>query len=386
MSKRDYYEILGVTRDADQATIKSAYRKMAVKFHPDKNPDDKTAEEKFKEASEAYEVLSDDSKRSRYDRFGHDGLRAGQDFRSYADIHDIFSSFGDIFGGSIFDDFFGGGSRRSTRSRSSGERGSDLKIRLPLSLEEIAKGTEKTIKVKRWVTCESCNGSGAKQGSGYAVCHQCGGTGEIRQVTRSMFGQFVNISACPVCNGAGQIIKEPCPDCQGQSRIQGEETVKVEIPAGVEEGNYIPLRGKGNAGKKGGAHGDMIVIIEEKEHDIFRRQGYNIIYHLTISYPDAALGTDIEVPTLFGNETVKIAKGTQPGTMLTIREKGIPHLNSYGKGDQFIYVDIYVPKELSTKEKALMKELAESKNINPVNKSVPKEKDFVEKIKDIFFS
>ncbi len=387
MSKRDYYEILGVPKGSATTDIKSAYRKLALQFHPDRNPDNKEAEEKFKEASEAYEVLSDDNKRARYDRYGHDGLKMGQDFGSYSNINDIFSAFGDIFGSSIFDDFFGGSRRQSSssRRRNAGEPGSDIKIRLPLTLEEIATGVEKTIKIKRYVVCNTCNGNGAKNGNAMKTCTTCNGAGEVRQVSRSMFGQFVNISACPACQGAGQIIDEKCPECRGEGRNQEEDTLTIAVPAGVESGNYIPVRGKGNAGRRSGGSGDLIVIIEEKEHDQFRRHNDTIIYHLTISYPQAALGEEIEIPTLWGKEKVKIAPGTQPGTVITLKDKGVPRLNSYGKGNQLVYVNVFVPTTLTSKEKAFLTELQRSKNINPAEKSTRKEKDFIEKLKDALF-
>ncbi len=389
MSKRDYYEILGVERGASVTDIKSAYRKLALQYHPDRNPDNKEAEEKFKEATEAYEVLSDENKRSRYDRYGHDGVKMGQDFGTYSNFNDIFSAFSDIFGGggsgSIFDDFFGGGRRSSGRRRNTGEPGSDIKIRLPLSLEEISTGVEKTIKIKRYVVCGSCGGNGASNGTALKTCQTCNGMGEVRQVSRSMFGQFVNISACPECQGAGQVIGEKCRECNGEGRLQEEDTIKINVPAGVESGNYIPVRGKGNAGRRSGNTGDLVVIIEEKEHEFLRRNGDNVVYHLSVSYPDAALGAEIEVPTIWGAEKVKIAPGTQPGTVITLKDKGIPHLNSYGKGNQAVYVNVFVPTSLTPKEKAYLTELQRSKNINPADKSVKKGKDFFEKIKDTFF-
>ena len=384
MAKRDYYEVLEVSRDASAEEIKSSYRKKAIQFHPDKNPGNSEAEENFKEASEAYEVLSDADKRARYDRFGHDGLRGGQDFRSSGSVDDIFSAFGDIFGGSIFGDFFGGGQARGRGRRSPGEPGSDIKIRLPLTLEEIATGVEKNIKLKRMVECGECSGSGAKPGSGHATCPTCNGAGEIRQVSRSLFGQFVNIQPCPACNGAGQIIKDHCMACSGEGRVKGEDTITVKIPAGVEEGNYLPVRDKGNAGRRGGTPGDLIVIIEEKEHENFTRQGNDIIFELMISYPSAALGTEVEVPTLHGTEKIKIEAGTQPGTTIKLRDKGIPFLNSYGKGNQIVYVNVFVPKKLDSKEKALLKELEEKPNICPRKKDQKKSKDFIDKIKDLF--
>lgn len=386
MAKRDYYEILEVGKGASTDEIKASYRKLAMKYHPDRNPDNPEAEERFKEATEAYEVLSDDTKRQRYDRYGHEGIKGGMDYSNFSNINDIFSQFGDVFGGgSIFDEFFGGGSRRRSHRRDMGERGSDLKIRLPLSIEEIATGAEKTLKIKKMGKCHVCNGSGAKEGSGYATCSTCGGAGEIRQVSRSVFGQFVNISSCPTCNGAGQLIKERCGECAGDGRVQVEDTIKVNIPAGVEEGNYIPLRGKGNAGRRNGPAGDLIVVIEEKEHEYYTRQGDNILYNLTLSYPDVAIGTDVEVPTLNGKEKIKIEAGTQPGSTIVLREKGIQRLNSYGKGDLIVIVQVFVPTKLNSRDKELLKELSESTNINPSGKQSKKSKDFFDKVKDTFF-
>jgi len=395
MEKRDYYEVLGVSKNSSNDEIKSAYRKLAMQYHPDRNPGDHTSEEKFKEAAEAYEVLSDSTKRSRYDQFGHNGLRMGQDFHQYSGFDDIFSHFSDVFSGSgIFDDFFGRssrGGRGQSQRRSMAERGSDLKIRMPLSLEEIATGVKKTIKVKKWITCDSCNGTGAKSQDAFHKCPTCNGAGELRQVSRTMFGQFVNITACNACNGSGQIISDPCSKCRGDGRMTAEDTVDVNIPAGVQGGNYIPMRGKGNAGRRGGDAGDLIVVIDEKEHNNFVRDEYDVIYRLTVSYPDAALGAEIEVPTLLGNEKVKIESGTQPGTIIKLRNKGIPHLNSYSKGDQVVVVNIFVPTNLNSKEKTILKELAQSENILPKVKTGSKEtdkekdKDFFDKVKDVFF-
>ena len=393
MGKKDYYEVLGVSRNAGIDEIKSNYRKLAMQFHPDRNPGDKASEEKFKEASEAYEVLSDSDKRQRYDRFGHDGLRMGRDYSGFSNIEDIFSHFSDIFtgggfgGGSIFDELFDFGSRggRRTQRRSMGERGSDLKINMPLSLEEIAGGVEKTLKVRRWLVCDECHGSGAKASSGTTTCHNCSGTGQVKHVTRSMFGQFVNISTCNVCNGTGQLIRELCEKCKGEGRIQGEDTVKITIPPGVEDGNYMPISSKGNAGRRGGDAGDLIVIIGEKEHPDFIRQNDDIIYHLIVSYPAAVLGEEVEVPTLYGTEKIRISAGIQPGTVVRLKDKGIPHLNAHGKGSQLIFVNVYVPTSLNTKEKQIIKELAKSENIIPDKKSKKKEKDFIDKVKDAIF-
>lgn len=390
MAKRDYYEILGVTRGAATDEIKKAYRKAALKYHPDRNPNNKEAEEKFKEAAEAYEVLSDSDKRHRYDQYGHEGLRAGADFHGYANVNDIFSNFSDIFGsgfgGSIFDEVFSGGRGQPRRSRGTGSPGSDLKIRLKLSMEEIATGVEKKLKVKRWKTCDTCEGSGAKTGSTRTICPVCNGTGEVRQVSRSVFGQFVNISSCSNCEGEGRIIKDHCPACAGEGRVHGETTMKVSVPAGVSDGNYIPLHGQGNAGQRGGPAGDIIVIIEEEPHAIFTRSGDDVMLDLLVSFPEAALGTDVEIPTLTGRARMKIEAGTQSGKILRMRDKGIPHLNGYGRGDQLVRVNVWIPTRLAKEDKELLKGLSKNENFKPKegDKSANSDKSFFEKMKDLF--
>ena len=373
MTKRDYYEILGVNRNSSTDEIKSAYRKLAMKYHPDRNPGNKESEEKFKECAEAYEVLSDPQKKQRYDQFGHQGVNQGG-FSGFDNINDIFSHFGDIFGGfaggsggSIFDDFFGGGSSRK-RSRSQGIPGSDLKITIKLSYEEIADGAEKTIKIKKMKPCPTCNGTGAKSGSGYVNCSVCNGQGEIRQVSRSIFGQFVNVSECHNCNGEGKIVKDKCTDCHGEGRLKQDDTVKVNVPAGVSEGQYIPIRGKGNAGVRGGHSGDLLVFIEEEKHSFFIRDNDDIIYNLKISISDAILGTDVVVPTLTGQAKLKIDPGTTSGSILRMRDKGIRHLNSSGRGDELVRIHIHIPKKISSKEKTILKELGKSENFKPETK------------------
>ncbi|MFH1197191.1 MAG: molecular chaperone DnaJ [bacterium] len=371
MAKRDYYEILGVDKKASKDEIKKSYRKMAMQFHPDRNQGDKEAEEKFKEAAEAYEVLSDDDKRSKYDKFGHNGLRGGQDFHSYSDVNDIFSHFSDIFGGafgggSIFDDFFGGGSRQQRgRRRSTGTPGSDLKVTIKLTLEEIAAGTTKKIKIKKFITCQTCNGTGAKDGGSFNTCSVCNGTGEVRQVSRSVFGQFVNISPCSNCNGTGKVISSPCVTCKGDGRTNEEDTIKINVPAGVTDNSYMTLRGEGNAGKNGGHAGDIIVVFQELRHEHFVRDGDNVIYDLFISFPEAVMGTEVEVPTLNGRAKLKIDAGIQAGKYLKMREKGIQHLNSHGAGDQLVRINIHVPEKLTAREKELLKELMKQPNITP---------------------
>lgn len=364
MAKKDYYEILGVGKSASQDEIKKAYRKLAMQFHPDRNPGDKQAEENFKEAAEAYEVLSSDEKRAKYDRFGHGGLKGDPNFHGFSNVNDIFSHFSDIFGGSsIFDDFFGGAQQQRSRQRSTGQPGSDLKISLKLTLEEIATGTTKKVKIKKYNKCSSCSGSGAKSSSSFKSCSVCGGTGEIRQVSRSIFGQFVNIAPCNNCSGTGKIISEPCTTCLGDGRIQDESTIKMNVPAGVFDGNYMTLRGEGNAGKNGGPAGDIIVLFEELHHQFFTRDGDNVIHELFISYPEAVLGTEVEVPTLNGRAKLKIDAGTQPGKFLKMREKGIQHLNSHGAGDQLVKINIHVPKNVTAKEKEMLKELQKLPNM-----------------------
>jgi molecular chaperone DnaJ len=368
MAKRDYYEVLGVPRTAAPEEIKKAYRKLALQYHPDRNPGKKEAEEKFKEAAEAYEVLGDAQKRQRYDQFGHEGMR-GTDFRPFTDVNDIFSTFSDIFGGgfggSIFDEMFGGQTRQRRGSSGTGIPGSDLKIRLSLTLEEIASGVEKKLKVKKLKSCDSCRGTGARSGSSLATCPVCNGAGEIRQVSRSVFGQFVNIAPCSNCGGEGRVVREPCTTCSGDGRVQGESTIKVSIPPGVTEGNYIPLRGEGNAGKRGGPAGDIIVVIEEEPHSAFIRNGDDVVLDLLVSFPEAALGADVEVPTLTGRAKLHIEPGTQSGRILRMREKGIPHLNHHGRGDQLVRVNIWVPTSPSSQDKALLKQLASSDGMHP---------------------
>ncbi len=374
MAKRDYYEILGVGKNASKDEMKKAYRKLALQFHPDKNPDNKEAEEKFKEAAEAYEVLSNDEKRSKYDRFGHSGLKGGQDYHGFTDINDIFSHFSDIFGGfgggSIFDDFFNSSSHRGRGRRSStGTPGSDLKVTLKLSLEEIASGVTKKLKIKKQVKCGDCNGTGAESGSSVKTCPVCSGSGEVRSVSRSILGQFVNITTCQNCGGQGTVVDSPCRKCSGDGRVQDDVTIKINVPAGVTDNSYMTLRGEGNAGKRGGPSGNIIVIFQQLNHEYFTREGDDIIYDLFISYPEAVLGKDVEVPTLTGKAILKIEPGTQPGKLLKMREKGIQHLNRHGAGDQLVRINIDVPKRVNGKEKELLKELMDQPNIKATSQN-----------------
>jgi molecular chaperone DnaJ len=374
-TKRDLYQVLGISRSASQEEIKKAYRKLAIQYHPDKNPGNKEAEERFKEIAEAYAILSDPDKRARYDRFGHTSTSGAGDFRGFSNIEDAFSAFGDIFGD--FGDIFGTPFRRR-RSHSSQNRGSDLQIRLSISLEEIATGVRKKIKVKKYVSCNSCNGTGNAGNSRTTDCPLCHGTGEIRQVSQSFFGQMVNITTCHRCNGSGKIVTNPCRICNGEGRVMGEKTIEIHIPAGVSTGNYIPLRGEGNTGRNNGPAGDLLVYIEEKSHNIFTRNGNDVIISLPLSYAQAVLGNNIEIPTLTGKAKLNIPAGTQDGKVLRMR-KGIPHLHGNGIGDQLVKVYVYVPTKLTSTEKQKIKELDEYQNLKP---SKNRNKNIFEKIKE----
>ncbi len=372
----DYYDVLGVSRDASQREIKKAYRKKAMKYHPDRNPDDPDAEKQFKQAAEAYEVLSSEEKRHRYDRYGHAGLGQNGGSSGFQDINDIFSAFNDIFGGAA------GRSRRS-----SGRPGSDLRVKLPLTLKEIAEGTQKNIKVRKYVACETCDGTGAEggmSGENYVMCDKCDGTGEIRNVSRSVFGQFVNVQACPACNGEGRIIENPCPDCDGQGRYEGEETISVTVPAGVMEGNYLTISDAGNAGIRGGLAGDLRIEIKEKPHEHFVRDGLDIYYDLYLSFPDAALGTEVEVPTLKGRARIQIDAGVQPGKILRMRERGLPDLNGTGRGDQMIRVHVWTPQQMTNDEIDMLEALQSSPNFQPNPENKKSKKSFFSKVRDVF--
>ena len=382
MAKRDFYDILGVQKGADASDIKKAYRKIALKYHPDRNPDNKEAEEKFKEAAEAYEVLSDDDKRARYDRYGHAGVQNnGGGFSGEGmTMEDIFSQFGDIFGegGSPFDSFFG----TRTRSRGTGQRGSNLRIKVSLTLEEIASGVKKKIKVKKQRSCEQCGGSGAKDKSAKRTCSTCGGSGYVRQIRSTFLGQMQTTTVCPTCNGNGEVITDNCTKCNGSGRTSGYETIEIDIPAGVEEGMQLSMRGKGNAGLKGGPAGDLLISIEEKSHDFLKRDGMNLLYDLHLNFADAALGTSVEVPTLQGKVKIKVPAGTQSGKIFRLKGKGIPAVQSYGKGDQLIYVNIWTPKKLDPEETALLEQMRGLQNFKPnPGKS---EKGFFEKMREFF--
>lgn len=368
---KDYYKILGLDRNATGNEIKKAYRKQALKYHPDRNKGDKQAEEKFKEASEAYEVLTDPKKKSAYDRFGEDGLKGAfsgrgggftwEDFTHVTDFEDVF---GDIFGDSIFSDFFGG--RRTARRRQATvKRGEDLRVNLKLTLEEIASGINKTIKIKKSKQCPVCNGTGARPGTGAKTCPTCGGTGEIHSQSRSLFGTFVSVQTCPTCNGEGRIVSDPCQNCGSAGRVQETETINITVPAGVSSGNYIPIKGQGNVGPRNGPKGDIIVYIEELEHELFDRQGDDVVYELPVSITQAALGDNIEVPTLNGRAKLKIPPGTQSGKIFRMRGKGIQHLMRSGSGNQLVRVWVWTPTNLSREEKKLLENLQSSPNMKP---------------------
>jgi molecular chaperone DnaJ len=388
MAKRDYYEVLGVSKNASEEELKKAYRKIALKFHPDRNPDNPEAEDKFKEAAEAYEVLSNKDKRARYDRFGHAGVGGASQggFQGQnMSMDDIFSQFGDIFGADPFEAFFGGGGGRARGGggrRGRGVRGSNLRIKLKLTMEEMAAGVTKTLKVKKYHTCDTCQGSGAKDGTELDTCGTCGGHGMVRRVTNTMLGQMQTTSTCPTCQGSGQVVKVNCPKCSGSGRQYGEEKITVDIPAGVSAGMQLSLSGKGNAGEKGGPPGDLLVVIEEEAHSELVREGNNVIYELYISFSDAALGTNVEVPTIGGKARIKIPPGTQGGKIFRLRGKGFPSINSYGKGDQLVHVNIYIPKKLSAEEKSTLEKLRDSENFTP--DPTHKERGFFEKMKDYF--
>jgi molecular chaperone DnaJ len=366
MSKRDYYEVLGVDRNAAKDEIKKAYRKLAFKYHPDKNPGDKPAEESFKEAAEAYEVLSDPERRSLYDQYGHAGLGgAGAAGRSPFgggggaagfDLSDALRAFMRDFGGlGGFEEMFGGGARGGGRSH----RGRDLQIRVELKLSEIAAGVEKSIRVNKLVKCGTCAGSGSTSGK-TATCDVCGGTGQIRHVQRSILGQFVNVTECHKCGGAGVSVVDPCRDCNGTGQVRGSETVKVKIPAGVASGNYINVRGGGDVGERGAASGDLYVIIEETQDDLFERHGNDVLIDLPLTYTQLTLGTRVEIPTLDGKVAFKVPAGTPSNKIFRMKGKGIARLNSYGRGDQLVRVVVWVPENVSKEEARLLRELDKS--------------------------
>ena len=385
MAKRDYYEVLEVPKNADADTIKKAYRKVAMKYHPDRNPDDKSAEDKFKEAAEAYEVLSDADKKARYDRYGHDAVsgNARGGFQGGGmNMEDIFSQFGDVFGddGGPFTSFFGGGGGR--RTGQSGQKGTNLRIKVSLTLEEIATGVNKKIKVKKQVKCHNCAGTGAKDANAVKTCATCQGSGYVRQVRNTFLGQMATTAVCPTCHGAGKTVTAHCHVCKGEGVNHDAETIDIDLPAGVEGGMQLSMRGKGNAGKNGGPAGDLLITIEEQAHEQFTRDGMNIIHDLYINFADAALGTSVEVPTLDGRVKVKIPAATQAGKILRLKGKGLPSVQEYGKGDQLININIWTPRDLTHEEKAILEKLRTAPNFQP--KPTKEDKGFFERMKEMF--
>ncbi len=386
MAKRDYYEVLGIDKNASEDDIKKAYRKIAIKYHPDRNPDNKEAEEKFKEAAEAYDVLHDPQKRQQYDQFGFNGPAGAGGFGGLGSAggfstEDIFSMFGDIFGGrGGFGGFGGSGGRKHTQQY----RGSDLRLKVRLSLQEVSTGVTKKFKVKKDVQCSHCHGSGAEAGSGSETCSTCHGSGIVTRTTQSIFGMMQTQSVCPTCNGEGKVIKNKCHECHGSGVVKGEEVVEIKIPAGVAEGMVVNVPGKGNAGPHNGTNGNIQVFIEEEDNDTFIRDENDLIYNLLLDFPTAALGDEVEIPTIEGTKVkIKIEAGTQPGKTLRLREKGLPAVQGYGygKGDLVVNISVYIPKTLSKKEKEMIESLRESDNFKG---DMTTKKSIFEKFKNYF--
>ncbi len=382
MARRDYYEVLGVERSATQEDIKKAYRKKALDHHPDRNPGDASAEEKFKEATEAYEVLHDDEKRRRYDQFGHGGVDGG--FAGGAggpagfDLSDALRAFMRDFG--PFEDLFGFGDAQQGR-RAGPRAGQNLQIRLKLSLEEIASGVSKKIRLKRYARCSECNGSGAKSGTKSSTCPECNGAGQVRHVQRSFLGQFVSVAPCARCQGTGQIVTDPCPRCRGDGRAEVSETISVDVPAGVQEGNYIPISGKGHAGPRGGPAGDLVILIEEEAHPIFERHGDDLFCDVPITYSTAALGGKVNVPTITGTARLEVPAGTQSDKVFRLRGQGLPHLHSSRRGDLLARVRVWTPKKPSAEERSLLEKLARVQGEAP-----PPQRGLFERIRESFSS
>ncbi|MDF2438327.1 MAG: dnaJ [Bacteroidota bacterium] len=382
MSKRDFYEILEVPRNASADEIKKAYRKMAIKYHPDKNPGDKASEEKFKEAAEAYEILSNPEKKQRYDQYGHAGVGGNQGFGGGGgfggmNMEDIFSQFGDVFGGH-FGGGFGGGGGRGRRVN----RGSNLRVKVKLDLEDIAHGVEKKIKVNKFVACKPCSGSGAQNGSAKNTCSTCRGTGQVTRMTQTILGAMQTSSTCPSCGGEGQTITDKCKSCHGEGIVREEEVITINIPAGVAEGMQLSVAGRGNMGARGGVPGDLIVVIEETEHELLKRDGMHLFYDHYISIADAALGVQIEVPTIDGKAKVKIEPGTQSGKVLRLKGKGLPDVNSYSRGDILVNINVWTPQNLTKEEKKILEELRDAENFKPHPSR--KDKGFFERMKEYF--
>ncbi len=380
--QRDYYDVLGVPRTATADEIKKAYRQRALEHHPDRNAGDAEAEARFKEAAEAYSVLSDADKRARYDRFGRQGLNGAGGAGAPQDMSDIFSAFSDIFGGdSRFDDVFG---RARSRRRGQGRPGTDLRVRLALSLEEIADGVERQIKLRKFAACGHCAGSGAEPGEQSTdTCPTCQGSGEVRQVASSFFGQFVNVTPCPTCDGEGRVIQQKCSVCEGEGRVKSEETVTVEVPAGVAEGQYLQVRGAGNAGLRGGPAGNLRVEIEEEEHEHFVRDGLDVVHDLYLSFPDAALGAEATVPTLKGRAKLQVDAGVQSGRVLRMRGRGLPEVGGGRRGDQMVHVHVWTPQDLSPALKEALEQLRLEPDLKPQPTKETK-RSFFSRVKDAF--
>lgn len=356
-TKRDYYDILGVDKNADAQAIKKAYRKLAMKYHPDRNPDNKEAEEKFKEVNEAYEVLSDENKRRTYDQFGHEGVNGQGGFGGQGFGGQGFGGFEDIFG-DVFGDIFGGGFGNSRTRRRGPERGSDIRHSINISFEEAAFGKKTSIKLNRSEECSECNGSGAKVGTSKKTCPTCNGAGEVRTVQRTPFGNIASSRICSTCEGEGEVIESPCPKCSGRGSTRKVKTIEVDIPAGIDDGQMIKLSGQGEIGNKGGPRGDLYLVINVERHPLFTREGTDIHFEMPITFVQAALGDEIEVPTLDGKVKYKVPEGTQTGTVFRLREKGIPRIRGNSRGDQYVKVVVDVPKKLNESQKDILREFA----------------------------
>jgi molecular chaperone DnaJ len=375
MAKRDYYEILGVSKNASAEELKKAYRKLAIQFHPDKNPGNAEAEEKFKEAAEAYEVLSNEDKRAKYDRFGHAGMSGAGGFSGGGmNMDDIFSHFGDIFG---FGGFGGGRSSGGRRVR----KGTNLRVKVRLNMHDMVHGVEKKLKVRKHVACDACSGTGSEDGQ-TSTCPTCNGRGQVTQVAQTFLGAMQSTSTCPTCNGEGSVVKNKCRKCAGEGIVQGEEVIEVQLPAGITDGMQLSVSQKGNAAPRGGINGDLIVLIEEEEHPDLERHGKDLLYQLNVSFPDAVLGTQSEIPTVDGKVKVKIEPGTQAGKILRLRGKGLPDVNGYGTGDILVRINVFVPKTINKEERKLLEKLLESENFNA--SKAEKERGFFSKMRDFF--
>ncbi|MBO7134480.1 MAG: molecular chaperone DnaJ [Bacteroidales bacterium] len=385
MEKRDYYEVLEVAKNATPEEIKKAYRKKAIQYHPDKNPGDKEAEEKFKEAAEAYEVLSNPDKRARYDQFGHAGMGGASGFGGAGgfSMEDIFTRFGDVFEGAFgggFSSFFGGGGSRGGGRRVV-NRGTNLRVTVKLTLEEIANGTTKKIKVKKYVPCSACHGTGEKDGNSSTTCPTCNGRGVQTRVMHTMLGQMQTSSTCSTCGGSGKVIKDKCTSCYGEGIVSGEETIELKIPAGVYEGMQLTMEGKGNAARHGGINGDLLIAIQEIEHPDLKRDGIDLVYNLYIGIPDAILGCSAEIPTIGGKVKIKVEPGTQSGKVLRLKGKGLPDISSYGHGDLLVRINVFIPNDVTKEDKKLLEQMRESESFNPQSK---RNESFFSKLKNAF--